>query len=184
MDIPELSDALCQKQTKVVQCFLDGVEKALTSYRWDVDIVGPAYISPSFAEIVASHHGYPFTLTFSNSGTTIHARGRTVPEIDLSARSVKNLTTKVIKTLGDGPHLSTEAAKLFAQWREARIVADQNPKNRRRIVELGAAAAKAVAHLKHNRLEALKSAVTRFAQAPSRETEQALVDEVNALLPR
>ena len=38
----ELSKALCEDQTAVVQRYLDGVEKALLSYGWATDIVGPS----------------------------------------------------------------------------------------------------------------------------------------------
>ena len=92
MDIPELSKALREEQTVVVQRYLDGLDKALASYGWVTDIVGPSYISRSFPEIAACYHGYPFTLTLSNSRNTIHARGRTVPEMEASSHSIKNLT--------------------------------------------------------------------------------------------
>jgi hypothetical protein len=184
MDIPELSKALCEEQTEVVQRYLDGVEKALSSYGWVTDIVGPSYISPAFVEIVTCYHGYPFTLTFSNSGNTIHARGRTVPEIEASARSIKNLTTKVIKELASAPCLSNEAARLLEQWREARVVADHSPKNRQTFVKLSREAAAALGRLHNGRLEQLKLAANNFARTPNPATEHALADEVNALLKR
>jgi hypothetical protein len=184
MDVPELSKALCEEQTVVVQRFLDGVENALSSYGWVTDIVGPSYISPSFAEIVACYHGYPFTLTFSNSGNTIHARGRTVPEIEASARSIKNLTTKVIKELAAAPYLSNEAAGLLGQWREARVVADHSSKNQQKFAKLSRAAAAALGRLHNGRLEQLKLAANNIVRTPNPATEQALADEVNALLKR
>jgi hypothetical protein len=184
MDIPELSKALCEEQTAVVQRFLDGVEKALSSYGWVTDIVGPSYISPAFVEIVACYHGYPFALTFSNSGNTIHARGRTVPEMEASARSIKNLTTKVIKELASAPYLSTEATTLLVQWREARVVADRSSENRAIFAKLCRAAAAALDRLHNGRLEQLKLAANNFARTPNRATEHALADEVNTLLKR
>lgn len=184
MDILELSKTLCEEQTAIVKRYLDGVEKALISYGWAMDIVGPSYISPSFVEIVACYHGYPFTLTFSNSGNTVHARGRTVPGIEASARSVKNLTTKVIKELASASHLSNEAARLLAQWREARVVRDHSSKNRQIFAKLSREAVAAVGRLRNGRLERLKLAANSFARTPNQATEQALADEVNALLKR
>ncbi len=184
MDIPELSKALCEEQTVVVERFLDGVEKALSSYGWVTDIVGPAYISPAFVEIVACYHGYPFTLTFSNSGNTVHARGRTIPGIEASARSIKNLTTKVIKELAAAPYLSNEAAGLLGQWREARVVADHSSKNRQNFTKLGRAAAASLDRLHNGRLEQIKLAANNFARTPNPATEHALADEVNVLLKR
>jgi len=184
MDIPELSKALCEEQTVVVQRYLDGVEKALSSYGWVTDVVGPSYISPAFVEIVACYHGYPFTLTLSNSRNTIHARGRTVPGIEASARSIKNLTTKVIKELATAPYLSNEAARLFEQWREARVVADHSPKNQQIFAKLTRALAQTILRLQNSRLEQLTLTAISFAQAPNPDTEQALANEVNTLLKR
>ena len=107
-----------------------------------------------------------------------------MPGIEASARSIKNLTTKVIKELASAPYLSTEAASLLAQWREARVVHDCSFKNRAIFAELSRTAAAAVDCLQNGRLEELKLAASCFAQTPNSATEQALVDEIDALLKR
>lgn len=107
-----------------------------------------------------------------------------MPEMEASARSIKNLTTKVIKELASAPYLSTEAATLLVQWREARVVADRSPKNHQTFVKLSREAAAALGRLRNGRLEQLKLAANNFARTPNPATEHALADEVNTLLKR
>ncbi len=100
--------------------------------------------------------------------------GRTVPGIEASARSIKNLTAKVIKELASAPYLSTEAASLLTQWHEARVAHECNSKNRATFAKLSRAAATVLGRLRNGRLELLKLTANNFVRTPTPATEQAL----------
>lgn len=102
----------------------------------------------------------------------------------IHSRSIKNLTTKLIKELAIAPYLSTEAASLLAQWRQARVVHECNSENRAFFAKLGRKAAAALDRLRNGRLDGLKLAANNFVRTPNPATEKDLADEVNALLKR
>lgn len=120
MELQQASTTLCASFSAAEHQYVTTVLDLLRQAGWQtVPHHAPFPIVPSLERLPVSYRGFPFLITFSQSGKTIHALGKTHCFVKATARSIRQLTRTVEQKLLAQNIVSHEQYTALSHWLDA-----------------------------------------------------------------